>query len=412
VRTQKDIAVVRELAKQVAEVAALPKQETTRALWRKLNGLKPERPMVMIDQICWNELASGCDDLTLRCEDPECRSYEWRLRSQLFQWKHFPADMVVDPYVAVSKAIGGSWLDVPVQEEIAVSDPTNGVVGHKFINQFQTDEDLEKIQMPTVTHDLAETARRQAVAEELFGGLLEVRMTGSDTFLSFWDPISTWMSVEGALYAMIDRPEFMHRLMERMTQFYESRTDQLERMNLLCQPQPLVHCTGAYTDDLPAAGYDPERPRTKDLWATGLAQMLATVSPEMFEEFEVSYVKRLAKRFGLVYYGCCDPLDRKMAQVRKIPNVRKVSMSPWVDQELGASEIGREFVFSRKPSPALLAWDRFDAAEVRKDLTATRDICRRQGCPLEFILKDISTIRYEPQRLAEWSRIAMDVACG
>ena len=93
----------------------------------------------------------------------------------------------------------------------------------------------------------------------------------------------------------------------------------------------------------------------------GLAQMFSTVSPAMFKEFEVDYARRICERFGLVYYGCCDPLDRKMDEVRMIPNVRKVSMSPWVDEERGAAEIGRDYVYSRKPSPALLAGDRFDA---------------------------------------------------
>ena len=104
----------------------------------------------------------------------------------------------------------------------------------------------------------------------------------------------------------------------------------------------------------------------------GLAQMFSTVSPAMFQEFEVDYAARIFARFGLVYYGCCDPLDRKMNEVRMIPNVRKVSMSPWVDQERGAAEIGRQFVFSRKPSPAFLAGDRFDAERVRADLLTTR----------------------------------------
>ena len=31
-------------------------------------------------------------------------------------------------------------------------------------------------------------------------------------------------------------------------------------------------------------------------------------------------------------------------------------------------------------------------------------------CHIEFIMKDISTVRYEPQRLWEWARIAMEVA--
>lgn len=144
----------------------------------------------------------------------------------------------------------------------------------------------------------------------------------------------------------------------------------------------------------------------------GLAQMFSTVSPEMFKEFEVDYASRICARFGLVYYGCCDPLDGKMNEVRMIPNVRKVSMSPWVNQERGAAEIGREYVFSRKPNPAFLAGDKFHAGQVRDDLIATRDICAKHRCPLEIILKDISTVGYEPERLFEWSRIAMQVVCG
>ena len=70
-----------------------------------------------------------------------------------------------------------------------------------------------------------------------------------------------------------------------------------------------------------------------------MAQMLSTVSPEMLEEFDLDLCRPLFERFGLVYYGCCEPLDRKMAQVRKIPNLRKISMSPWVDEEVGAAAI-------------------------------------------------------------------------
>ena len=52
--TPSDLTTLRELAAQVAEIAALPVQEEKRRLWRKLNALQPERPMVMIDQVCWN----------------------------------------------------------------------------------------------------------------------------------------------------------------------------------------------------------------------------------------------------------------------------------------------------------------------------------------------------------------------
>jgi hypothetical protein len=407
----RDRTIIRELAARVAECAALPAQEEKRRLWRALNARKPVRPMVMIDQVCWNEMNVE-DELTLRCTDPECRGYEDVLRRTLFQWRHFPVDMVVEPFIRVPKAIHNSGFDVHVHEKKAVSDPTNSVVGHKYTNQFESEADLDKIRMPRISHDAAETARRLAVAHDLFDGVLDVTAWGADPYLSLWDPISTWMGVEQALYALVDRPEYMHRLVGRVTEGYLSMLDQLESGGLLCGSQSLIHCTGAYTDDLPAPGYDPERPRTRDLWMFGLAQMFSTVSPDMFKEFEVDYASRICGRFGLVYYGCCDPLDRKMAEVRLIPNVRKVSMSPWVDEERGAAEIGSAYVYSRKPNPALLAWDHFDPAAVRQDLQETRHACKRQGCPLEFILKDISTVRYQPQRLFEWGRIAMAVAEG
>ncbi len=70
--------------------------------------------------------------------------------------------------------------------------------------------------------------------------------------------------------------------------------DQLEEQGLLCKPQSLIHCTGAWTDELPEKGYDPEKPRTKDIWMFGLAQVFAMVSPDMFQEFVCVYL----------YHGC------------------------------------------------------------------------------------------------------------
>ena len=406
-----DRVIIRDLASRAAEIAALPIQEEKRRLWRRLNGLEPERPMVMIDQVCWNEMNVD-DELTLRCSDPECRAYEQFLRRTLFQWHHFPVDMVVEPFINVPKAIINTGFGIHVEEDVVVTDPTNDVVAHRYVNQFQTEADLQKMHMPRVSHDAAETARRLEVAHELFDGLLDVRAWGADLNLSLWDPIATWMGVENVLYTIVDKPDLVHGLVGRMTDGYMTMLDQLEEQGLLCGPQSLIHCTGAWTDELPAPGYDPEKPRTKDIWMMGLAQMFSTVSPKMFKEFEVDYASRLAARFGLVYYGCCDPLDRKMDEVRMIPNVRKVSMSPWADQERGAAEIGTDYVFSRKPSPAFLAPDTFHADQVREDLLATRRICADHGCPLEFILKDISTVHYDPERLFEWGQIAMEVASG
>jgi hypothetical protein len=85
-------------------------------------------------------------------------------------------------------------------------------------------------------------------------------------------------------------------------------------------------------------------------------------------------------------------------------------MSPWVNKEKGAQEIHGDFVFSNKPNPAYVAVASFDGDLIQKDLTETKEICRRNNCPLEFILKDISTVHGEPERLKKWAGIAMEVA--
>ena len=87
-------------------------------------------------------------------------------------------------------------------------------------------------------------------------------------------------------------------------------------------------------------------------------------------------------------------------------------MSPWVDVEKGAEGIGRDYVSSRKPSPALLAGFTWEPDVVKNDLQDVLEKCTHHGCPTEFILKDISTVCYQPQRLWEWADIAMRLVRG
>ena len=406
---ESDRAILRDLAKKTADIAALPVQEKKIRLWRQLNGLNPERPMVCIDQICWNELNTE-GKLTLHCEDPECREYEDNFRKIIFQWENFPVDMVVEPFIKVNKAVSNSGFGISAKDQILVTSGKEAIASHKYTNQFQSIDDAEKIKTPIIAHDIKETQRRMEKAAWLFDGIMPLREEGVSPYLSVWDPIATWMGVEGALYALIDQPEMMHAIAKKIADGYLAMLDQMEEQGLLCHSQALIHCTGAFTDELPALFFNPKKPRTKDIWMFGLAQMFSTVSPEMFEEYEINYMMPIFKRFGLVYYGCCDPLDGKMKEVRKIPGLRKVSMSPWANKEKGAAEIGKDFVFSSKPNPAHVAVTEFNGELVRRELSEIRDICRKNSCPLEFILKDISTVNHEPQRLNQWAKIAMEVA--
>ncbi len=406
-----DRKILRELARQVAEIAALPVQQETIALWKTLNGLKPVRGMVMIDQISWHEMDVD-GELTLQTEDGFCRGIETQLRRTLYSWKHMRADMVVQPFVTINKAIGGTGFGVRIIEETAVSDPRNSVVGHYYIDQMKTEEDIMKIQMPNVVHNEDATKQSEERAHEIFDGILEVRMQGALPSFAPWDSIVQWRGPENMILDLVDRPSFMHKIIGRFTDAHLSMLDQLEEKGLLGFGQSTIHCTGAFTDELPAPGFDPQHPRARDLWTSGMSQIFSAVSPAMHQEFEIDYAAKWYTRFGLGYYGCCEPLDKKVDIIRNLPHVRKISMSPWVDVERGAEQIGRDFVFSRKPNPAFLAWHEWEPEAVERDLRDTQEKCNRYGCPFEFILKDISTLLYQPQRLWEWVDIAMRVVKG
>jgi hypothetical protein len=225
--SRKDRSVLRELGTQIAEIAALPVQQEKIRLWKGLNGLKPQRPMVMIDQVCWNEMNVN-DELTLRTQDEECRKIETDLRRTLYSWKHFPADMVVEPLVTVRKEISGAGFGIEAKEERAVSDPANDVVGHFYFDQLQTDDDLQKIKMPDARLDEVETARREAMAHEIFDGVLTVEMQGLSPTFNAWDWVVMWRSAANVLMDLADRPDFMHRLFSRVTEAQLTLLDQAE----------------------------------------------------------------------------------------------------------------------------------------------------------------------------------------
>ena len=406
--SRKDRDVLRDLGKQVAEIAALPVQQETISLWKALNGLKPVRPMVMIDQIPWHEMEVD-EELTLETEEELCREVETTLRRTLYSWRHMGADMVVEPVVEVPKVIHGEGFGIHTVERTAITDPRNDVVGHAYVDQLKTEADLRKIREPEVHLEEKATAEAEAKAHEIFDGILTVRMQGRFPVFAPWDIIVQWRGPEHALLDLVDRPEFIHQIMSRLTEVHLSLLDQLEEQGLLGFGQRTIHCTGAYTDELPAPGFDPERARARDLWTYGMAQMFSTVSPAVHQEFWLDYAVRWFSRFGLGYYGCCEPLHTKISIIRGVPHVRKISMSPWVEVEEGAEAMGGDFVFSRKPNPAFLAGGTWEPDRVERDLRDTLERCNRHGCPVEFILKDISTVCYQPQRLWEWADIAMRV---
>jgi hypothetical protein len=145
------------------------------------------------------------------------------------------------------------------------------------------------------------------------------------------------------------------------------------------------------------------------MWGCSNAQIFSEVSPEMHWEFAIEHDFQWMNRWGLTYYGCCEPLDKKMHLMRKIPNLRKISSSRWIDKARMANEIGSDYVMSYKPNPAVFAGDNWNPDDVREELEEVIEAAEGT-CHIEFIMKDISTVNYKPERLWQWEDIAREIA--
>ena len=404
--TKKEISVLQETAKKYMEYASLPVQKEKIRLWKALNRSKMERPMVVIDQIPWNEMNNE-HELDLFVENPVFRRVELNLKKEIYKYKHYPVDMVLDPFIRVPKAISNTGYGMKVEEETLYA--SGNVSSHVFKNQLATMEDAKKIKDMIITHDELETDRRFETASEIFKGIAPVEMEGTIFHLGVWDHLSQFMGVENIYFDLVDEPEKLHLFMERMTTSVIKGIEQSNQLKIYDTNANVCHCSYIYTDELlPDSGMGKET-ITKYGWAFGLAQLFSSVSPGVTEEFELPYIKRMAEHFGMIYYGCCDRLDDRLDLVLTIPHLKKVSCSPWSDREAFAEKIGPKVIMSNKPTPALVATATLDEDEIRKDLQRTVDAARKNNVNLEMILKDISTVKCEPERLTRWANIAMDV---
>jgi len=160
-----------------------------------------------------------------------------------------------------------------------------------------------------------------------------------------------------------------------------------------------------YTRDLPREGWSKGDPvRMKDQWVLLESQETVGVGPEQFEEFVFPYQLNIAEKFGKCYYGCCEPVNNRWHILKRIPNLSRVSISPWTDEKFMAEELGNRIVYSRKPNPTLVSTVRFDEDAILADISKTLSIAG--DCRVELIMKDVHTLNNKPERLARWVELA------
>lgn len=404
--------ILRSLGGELAAISALACHKETAELWRRLNDLDSVRPVVWINEIPWHEMNVG-DELTLGTTHPWARELETRLRRTIYQWRHMPGDMVVNDYIDCPLVIHSTDFGIHEDVDVAKTDTDNEIISRHFHIQISSMADVDKIKMPKVSHNARMTELAFSTMKQIFKDVMPVRKVGqTHIWFTPWDYLIRWTGVQEAMYALYEDPDMVNAAVERMTDAWLVELDQFVQQNLLsldCDNTRIGSGGYGYTSQLPGKPFDPTHVLSHNMWGCSNAQIFSEVSPEMHWEFALRHDFRWLERWGLTYYGCCEPLQGKMDLMRKIPNLRKVSVSPWNNYERILPDMDGRYVASIKPNPAIFVDEVFNPglarANIQKAVDASGDFSH-----LELIMKDISTVRYRPQNLWKWAEIAIDVA--
>ena len=394
-----DKEILRELAKRYMEAAGDPVNGERKQRGYDTNGLKSVRPLVWLDEVPWHEMNVD-DELTLTCEGEEARAMEQFFRRRLYQWRHFQADMVLEPSYIVYKNYRSSGIGLQISESILRIDGLNHIVSHKYDDQLDTMEKVERLHPGTITRDQAAEEAQLAFACDMLDGIMPVTLRGCPFYYMVWDDISMLRGMAPLLMDLLLEPELMHATIRKFAEIRTAEVDQMEKLDLFSSDLTSIHCTPPYSREL-EENQMREGGGPRCTWFRAAAQPLGQVSPALHDEFDIEYLLPLASRFGLTYYGCCESLFDRLDIIKKIPNLRKVGVTPWSKVEVSAEQLGGNFVFARKPNPAMVM-RHLDEDAIRKETRETVEMCLKYHCPYELVLKDISTVSYHPENLTRW----------
>ena len=336
----------------------------------------------------WDEIFND----KLKCSTLFLRFIEKTLMKIIHQDK-LNDDMIIEPYLAVAPMYIPGDLTKRWGVEIKHSEITAEGGSWGFMPALVEESDIDKLVGYDHKIDEKATAENFGKLQDAFGDVFKVVVSRAPIYKGgYGDIVADFARLRGLeqlMWDMVDRPEWVHRVCAFMR-------DAILRQHQ--QAEDAGHWTlidGAnqampYSRELPDPSADGKPAGRKQLWANIAAQELAQVSPAMHEEFALQYQLPIMEKFGLIAYGCCEDLTNKIDMLRKIPNLRRIAVTPFANVARCAEQIKTDYIMSWRPSPADMICTGFkpDKARnlIREGLQASK------GCLVDLNLKDVQTI--------------------
>lgn len=409
----KDLKIIHELAEKVNVISNQPRYEKARRLWTDHNDLKAgTEPLIWVcpdDDGGWLELVPYS---SLKTEDPDLQVLEHRLRKLIYQHENFDDDYVQEPVLRFDipgEYTGHTFGDaaqeyawgIPVRSQRV----TNGA--YHLDNYLDSEENVERLLQHEVDFrpDTAECERLSEKYTNAVEGLIDIQFTVPYVTLvqSVYIELVHLRGLTELMLDLYDNPEWLHKILDHMSASKVRLLDRLEQSNMLYDNRSNVY-TGSGGLGYTSYNEGDHSCKLSNMWGFADTQEFSDVSPEMFGEFAIAYQKRGLNKFGLISYGCCEPLTNKFDIIfSSLPNIRRLSISPWADVNIAAEKIKDKAVFSWKPNPSLVC-NGIDEPSMSKMLAETAKATK--DCVTEIILKDIRTCGGTPENLQKFIRMA------
>lgn len=397
--TEEERKFLRELAKKQLEYSMLPIMKEREARWYEHNDLKGEVPMIHFETwTCQNDLLPKS-----KCSSEAAKIIEYSLNTEILNHERIGDDRVVKPWFSIGWDIKFSLFDIEVKQEHS-KDSEGRDLGHQFMHPIKDlPEALKVLKKSSYSFDREKTLKWKSFVEDIFGDILPVKIGNGSPGIGLSQNIVHLMGMETMIYSLVDYPDEFHEIMRRMTKDYIEHLRWMEAENLLSLNNGndgLGQGSFGFTRDLPGKSFNSSMGITSaNLWGYTDSQETVSISPAMFDEFFFPYYHEVAKQFGLLSYGCCEPVHSFWEKsLSKLSNLRKISISPWCDEEyMGQILRGSSTIYHRKPSPNFVGVGKeLDEEAYRKHILKTIDCAK--GCKLEFSFRDVYVLNGNPDK--------------
>lgn len=408
---------LRNLARRQAEIAALPVMARRRQMWTDMNdGKLGARPPFVIET--WTFDRDFMPESLFQCKSAYGRGLETSFLRHIRTHELLDDDHVCPDTLDMGWHVWCNEFGVEIQTTHA-KDAEGVETGYHFECPITDLKDgFGMVKPATFGVNRETTQAEKTFLEETFGDLLPVVIrSGTYGNNNLTQRLMRLMSMETLFLAMYDCPETLHALMALLK-------DNAVRMARWAEKEGLLvlnngnQCTCGtcfnFTTLLPKKSVKPGQVRLSDMWSVMDSQETVGVSPELFHEFCFPYYRELAALYGLVYWGCCEPIDPIWeTSISKLPNLKAVSISRWTNQSYMAEALtGKAIVYSRKPNPNLLGVDvRLNEEAWSKEIRETLEVTAGKNIPVEFVMRDVYSVHGnldKPRRAVELARQEID----